>query len=95
MRCFSWSVRGIREIWQLRRWSRRYCSIGSTFQRAAVFAKKSDDEVRWATLNTMAIVRRHGGLVDELARMMGTGESTAKLISIIEARLANADEKDI
>jgi hypothetical protein len=43
----------------------------------------------------MAIVRRHGGLVDELARMMGTGESTAKLISIIEARLANADEKDI
>ena len=57
--------------------------------------KKSDDEVRWATLNTMAIVRRHGGLVDELARMMGTGESTAKLISIIEARLANADEKDI
>ena len=57
--------------------------------------KKSDDEVRWATLNTMAIVRRHEGLVDELARMMGTGESTAKLISIIEARLANVAEKDI
>ena len=57
--------------------------------------KKSDDEVRWATLNTMAIVRRHEGLVDELARMMGSGESTAKLISIIEARLANLDAKDI
>lgn len=57
--------------------------------------KKSDDEVRWATLNAMAIVRRHEGLIDELARMMGIGESTGKLISIIEARLANSEEKDI
>ena len=65
------------------------------FSTRCSFRKKSDDEVRWATLNTMAIVRETRWVGRRVSEDDGVREETAKLISIIERGWQTQNEKDI
>ncbi len=56
--------------------------------RALAFSqKKSDSEVRWAVLNTVAILRRHEGVVRALASEMAAGASVGKCVRVVEREL--------
>jgi hypothetical protein len=57
--------------------------------RAAGFTqKKADDQVRWAVLNVVALLRRHERAHDALAAAMGRGASAAACIGAVEEALA-------
>lgn len=48
---------------------------------------KADDEVRWAVLNTVELLRRHSTLQDELADAMMQKKSVPECMAIIEENL--------
>lgn len=52
---------------------------------------KADSEVRWAVLNVVMLLRRHGGVHDALADAMVAGASVGTCIAVIEAGLASAE----
>jgi hypothetical protein len=57
--------------------------------RAAGFTqKKADDQVRWAVLNVVALLRRHERAHGALAAAMSRGESAAACIGAVEEALA-------
>ena len=59
--------------------------------RALAFSqKKSDSEVRWAVLNTTALLRRHVGLTEKLAEIMARGASVGDCVALIETEMQTA-----
>jgi len=60
--------------------------------RALAFSqKKSDSEVRWAVLNTTALLRRHVGVTEKLADAMARGASVGECITLIEMEVQKAE----
>jgi hypothetical protein len=53
---------------------------------------KADDQVRWAVLNVVSILRRHAKVQDLLGDAMARGESVAECIAVIEQALKNSDD---
>jgi hypothetical protein len=52
---------------------------------------KADDQVRWAVLNVVSILRRHAKVQDKLADAMSGGETVAECMAVIEKELENSD----
>jgi hypothetical protein len=48
---------------------------------------KADDQVRWAVLNVVSILRRHEKVQDKLADAMSRGETVAECMAVIEKAL--------
>ena len=60
--------------------------------RALAFSqKKSDSEVRWAVLNTTALLRRHVGVTEKLADAMARGASVGECVTLIETEVQKAE----
>lgn len=53
---------------------------------------KADDQVRWAVLNVVTILRRHAKVQDKLADAMSNGAGLGECIGVIEAALAGSDD---
>ena len=53
---------------------------------------KANDEIRWAVLNVVSLLRRHSGLHDKLAAAMARGESVGACVALIETELADCDD---
>jgi len=59
--------------------------------RALAFTqKKSDSEVRWAVLNTTALLRRHIKVTEKLADLMARGGTVGECVMLIEKEVASA-----
>eukprot|EP00899_Mesostigma_viride_P000976 jgi/Mesvir1/1087/Mv17599-RA.1 len=54
--------------------------------------KKADDQVRWAVLSTITLLRRHRALHLKVAEAMARGETVGACIAIIEKGLVDAQE---
>ncbi|KAL4535218.1 hypothetical protein Ndes2437A_g05946 [Nannochloris sp. 'desiccata'] len=52
---------------------------------------KADDQVRWAVLNVVSILRRHEKVQDRLADAMSRGETVAECMAVIEKAMENND----
>jgi len=52
---------------------------------------KADDQVRWAVLNVVSILRRHEKVQDKLADAMSRGATVAECMGVIEKTLENSD----
>lgn len=52
---------------------------------------KADDQVRWAVLNVVSILRRHEKVQDKLADAMSRGETVAECMAVIEKALETSD----
>jgi hypothetical protein len=52
---------------------------------------KADDQVRWAVLNVVSILRRHEKVQDKLADAMSRGETVAECMRVIEKALEDND----
>ena len=52
---------------------------------------KADDQVRWAVLNVVSILRRHAKVQDKLAEAMSRGETVAECMAVIENSLKDSD----
>ena len=96
MRGFSWSVRGIREVWQLgRRSAGGYSAVGSTVQRVTVFAKEIGRRSQMGDVEydgNREETRRFSGRVGEND---GNRREHGKVDFNHRSRLANVAEKDI
>ena len=53
---------------------------------------KANDEIRWAVLNVVSLLRRHSGLHDKLAAAMARGDSVGACVALIETELADCDD---
>ena len=53
---------------------------------------KANDEIRWAVLNVVSLLRRHSGLHDKLAAAMAQKKSVGACIALIENELTNCDD---
>ena len=53
---------------------------------------KADAEVRWAVLNVAQLLRRHQGLLDELAGAMTAGQPVGECIALLERRLEGCND---
>mmetsp|Transcript_40314 Transcript_40314/g.67574 ORF Transcript_40314/g.67574 Transcript_40314/m.67574 type:complete len:404 (+) Transcript_40314:151-1362(+) len=53
--------------------------------------KKADDQVRYAVLNTVALLRQHAATHSALADAMARGSSVAECIQVIEANLDRSE----
>lgn len=49
--------------------------------------KKADDQIRWAALNTVLVLRQNQGVINALARNMSEEASLTKCILSIEENL--------
>ena len=54
--------------------------------------KKADDQVRFAVLNTVTLLRTHSAVHDRLSRAMMEGQSVSQCIKVIEGGI---DDKDL
>ena len=52
---------------------------------------KADDEVRWAVLNVVTILRRHEKVQDKLADAMSRGAGVGECIAVVEEALAKSE----
>ena len=53
---------------------------------------KANDEIRWAVLNVISLLRRHHGIQDELAGAMASGQTVGACVTLIERGLRSADD---
>lgn len=53
---------------------------------------KANDEIRWAVLNVVSLLRRHSTVHDKLADAMGRGLSVGACIAVIEEELVACDD---
>lgn len=53
---------------------------------------KADDQVRWAVLNVVTLLRRHEKTQDALAQAMSEGSSVGECIGIVEKQLAACED---
>lgn len=53
---------------------------------------KADDQVRWAVLNTVELLRRHSEVQDGLAEAMQSGKSVVECIQYLEENLKECDD---
>ena len=63
------------------------CCCCSQFTQA-----KANDEIRWAVLNVISLLRRHQGIQDELAGAMASGQTVGACVTLIERRLRSTDD---
>ena len=52
---------------------------------------KADDQVRWAVLNVVSLLRRHAAVQDKLADAMSRGASVGECILVIERAVEGAE----
>lgn len=57
--------------------------------------RKADDQVRWALLNVVTILRRHAKTHRQLAEAMSSGKSVGQCILLIEESLSSTPAADI
>eukprot|EP00884_Botryococcus_braunii_P003012 jgi/Botrbrau1/12711/Bobra.67_1s0074.1 len=57
--------------------------------------KKADDEVRWALLNVVTVLRRHSTTHRQLAEAMSEGKTVGECILVIENSLSKVSSDDI
>lgn len=57
--------------------------------------RKADDQVRWALLNVVTILRRHANTHRQLALAMSSGKSVGQCILLIEESLSSTPVADI
>ena len=53
---------------------------------------KANDEIRWAVLNVISLLRRHQGIHDKLAEAMAGGRSVGSCVTMIETELLACDD---
>ena len=53
---------------------------------------KADDQVRWAVLNTVELLRRHSQVQDGLAEAMQSGKSVVECLQYLEESLKDCDD---
>lgn len=53
---------------------------------------KANDEIRWAVLNVVSLLRRHSAVHDKLAAAMARGISVGECIAVIEKELAECND---
>jgi hypothetical protein len=53
--------------------------------------KKADDQVRWAVLNAVTLLRRHETVQDALADAMAQGAGVGECVAVVETALAGCD----
>ena len=53
---------------------------------------KANDEIRWAVLNVVGLLRRHSAVHDKLAAAMARGASVGACIAIIEGELTSCGD---
>ncbi|KAL7003015.1 hypothetical protein U1Q18_004174 [Sarracenia purpurea var. burkii] len=58
--------------------------LDALFKSLGFTQKKADSQVRWAILNTVLTLRRHGGAQAKLAEAMSEGRTVGSCIDVIE-----------
>ena len=57
--------------------------------------KKADDQVRFAVLNTVTLLRTHSAVQDRLSRAMMEGQSVSQCIKVIESSIDDRDMANV
>ena len=65
---------------------------GDLFMCVQFTQAKADGQIRWAVLNTIAILRRHSAVHARLAEGMAAGKSVSECIALVEAALADSED---
>ena len=53
---------------------------------------KANDEIRWAVLNVISLLRRHQGVHEKLAEAMASGQTVGSCVTLIESELQGCDD---
>ena len=53
---------------------------------------KANDEIRWAVLNVISLLRRHQGVHDTLADAMASGQTVGSCVNLIERGLRTCED---